>query len=477
MCFSVITGKLASASGHVLLAANDDWPGCPGHVHHTPRRSWSAEDTFLTVKGTPIPQVPETNGYTYSACAYETGTRRVSWADGVNDRRVAVSMQGVYAFANYQKEGDLLECDDLTILMLERGQSARHAVTLAGELIARYGYSVSSIDGAEGTACLAVADPEEGFFLELLPGGHWCARRVPDDQIECRPNCFGIGEIDFQDTHNFLCSPGLYDFAVEQGVIQAGEALNFAQAFGGDTTDLNPDYGGALNPVNTLRKWAVLHRAGGLNPDPAVQQYRCVPTSPLSVRDLMDLMRDNLEGTPYQLSQCPEAGPHHNPYWMTVSTSISQGGTVICMLADLSTELPAELGCRIWFSFSNARLAPFVPCYSGGTGLPEAYQTGECGAFDPNCAWWAFQDTAELAYRNYEAIAPQVLIPRFTEWEAQAMDLLDRREAMALTEPETAGQQLAQAVEQLAAGALETAREAGTYIRGKFLCNTVLDWL
>ena len=125
MCFSVIVGRNASAAGHVLLAANDDWPGCPGHVHYVPRRAWDGGDTFLTVKGTPIPQVPLTYGYTYSAAAYETGTRRVSWADGVNDQRVAVSMQGVYAFADYQKEGDLLECDDLVILMLERGRTAR----------------------------------------------------------------------------------------------------------------------------------------------------------------------------------------------------------------------------------------------------------------------------------------------------------------------------------------------------------------
>ena len=36
MCFSVIVGRNASAAGHVLLAANDDWPGCPGHVHYVP---------------------------------------------------------------------------------------------------------------------------------------------------------------------------------------------------------------------------------------------------------------------------------------------------------------------------------------------------------------------------------------------------------------------------------------------------------
>lgn len=481
MCFSVIIGKQASASGHVLLAANDDWPGCPGHIHHVPRRTWTENDRFLTVKGTPIPQVGMTYGYTYSACAYETGSRHVSWADGVNDQRVAVSMQGVYAFANYQQKDELLEADDITILIMERAKTARHAIELTGALIARYGYTVSSIEGAEGTVCMAVADPEEGFFLELLPGGHWCARRVPDDQIECRPNCFGIGEIDFEDHKNFLYSEGLYELAVEKGLIRNGERLNFARTFGGDHADINEGYGGALNPVNTLRKWSVLHRSGGLDVPPETPLYSCVPKAPLSVHDLKELMRDDLEGTPYQLSRCPEAGPHHNPYWMTISTSISQGGTVVCMLADLSPDLPAELGCRVYFSMGNARLSPFVPCYSGGHGLPEAYQKGECGAFDPACAWWVFEDTDELAYRNYEEIAPKYLIPKYEELEAHMQSVLDAGEREALEQfgrdPAKAAGLLAKAVDDLAEEALAASRDAGRHIRGKYLCNTVLDWV
>lgn len=481
MCFSVIVGKAASATGHVLLAANDDWPGCPGHIHHVPRRSWPEGSTFLTVKGTPIPQPDMTFGYTYSACAYETGTRHVSWADGVNDQRVAVSMQGVYAFADLQRESDLLEADDITILIMERAKSARHGIQLAGELIARYGYTVSSIEGAEGTVCMAVADPEEGFFLELLPGGHWCARRVPDDQVECRPNCFGIGVVDPEDHENFLCSEGLYDMAVERGFIQAGQPLNFAKAFGGDYTELNQGYGGALNPVNMFRKWSVLHRVGGLNEAPEAPRYACAPGKPLSVRDLMDLMRDDLGGTPYQLSDKPEAGPHHNPYWMTISTSISQGGTVVCMLADLSPALPAELGCRVWFALGNARLVPFVPCHSGGHGLPEAYQQGECGDFDTASAWWTFEDTAELAYRNYEEIAPKYLIPRYEELENRMETVLEKAEqeaaALFAQDPAAALDRLNTASSQLAEEALDTARTAGRYIRGKYLCNTVLDWV
>lgn len=105
----------------------------------------------------------------------------------MNENQVSVGMMGVYEFRNCQTEKDILEADDITLLLLERGRTARQAIEMIGELIEEYGYTVSSIDGAAGAVCMAVADPEEGFFLELVPGGKWVAKRVADDEVECRP--------------------------------------------------------------------------------------------------------------------------------------------------------------------------------------------------------------------------------------------------------------------------------------------------
>ena len=242
---------------------------------------------------------------------------------------------------------------------------------------------------------------------------------VDDDKAECRPNCFGIGEIDFADSARFLCSPGLYELAIEKGCINSGEPLNFTLAFGGDYSELNPGYGGALNPVNTFRKWGTLHRLGGLDIPLDAQIYDCRPLRAVTRADLMELMRDTLAGTPYDLALRPEAGPHHNPFWMEISTSIAQSGTVICMVADLSSALPDALGSSIWFAFGNACLSPFIPCYTGGCGLPAAYQRGQCGDFRAEDAWWNFHETAQLCERNYEAIAPTEIIPVYHELEAQ----------------------------------------------------------
>lgn len=218
MCFGLIAGRNTTVSGAVLAGANDDWPGCPGHTHFKPYIVHTPDEYFLAVKGHHIPQAAETYAYTYTACAYETGTRPISWADGMNENQVSVGMMGVYEFRNCQTEKDILEADDITLLLLERGRTARQAIEMIGELIEEYGYTVSSIDGAAGAVCMAVADPEEGFFLELVPGGKWVAKRVGDDEVECRPNCFGTQEIDFSDTKNFICSKNLRSYALENGL-------------------------------------------------------------------------------------------------------------------------------------------------------------------------------------------------------------------------------------------------------------------
>lgn len=144
MCFGLIAGRNTTVSGAVLAGANDDWPGCPGHTHFKPHIVHTPDEYFLAVKGHHIPQAAETYAYTYTACAYETGTRPISWADGMNENQVSVGMMGVYEFRNCQTEKDILEADDITLLLLERGRTARQAIEMIGELIEEYGYTVSS---------------------------------------------------------------------------------------------------------------------------------------------------------------------------------------------------------------------------------------------------------------------------------------------------------------------------------------------
>ena len=474
MCFSAIAGKNTTTTGCVILGTNDDWPGCPGQVHHVPAKSWNKEDCFISVTGTRIPQPAKTYAYTYHAAAYETGTFPISWADGMNENQVAVSMQGVYTFQNLQTDRDLLEADDLTVLVMQRGQTARQSIKMLGSLIETYGFSVSTIEGAAGVACLAIADPEEGFFFEIIPGGYWAARRVADDALECRPNCFGIDNLDFEDEKNFLYSANLKTYVEKQNLWKPGECLDFASVFG-EGENINPVYGGTQNPVNQLRRWRAVNLASGEDHPLDSKIYAATVSPPIDAKWMMDLLRDTLEKTPYDLTDCKEAGVHKNPFWMETSTSIGQGGTVTASVAELRREGNAHAGGRFWIGCSNTHLSIFLPTYIASEGLPAPYTIGEMGDYDLSSAWWAFQETGQLCYRNYEEIAKKVVIPAFRQLEERFIQGCEELEA---TLPKhAAGQSLKAYTHDCAMEAYHLALSLAKKIKGKYLCNTILDWL
>lgn len=470
MCFSVIAGRKTTLSGAVLAGANDDWPGCPGHTHFKKHAFHTENERFLTVKGAEIAQAAETYAYTYTACAYETGTWPISWADGMNENQVSVGMVGVYEFRNCQTEKDLLEADDITLLLLERGSTARQAIETVGALIEEHGFTVSSIDGAAGTVCIAVADPQEGFFLELVPGGHWVAKRVADDEVECRPNCFGTQEIDFSDTENFLCSPRLRSYALENGLWQEGEAFNFSKIYGAGPR-VNDTYGGAGQPVNQMRRWDCLHTLCGVDTGINATVYCAKPLRKLAAGDIMRALTSTLEGTPYDLSLSPEAGMYHNPLWMTTSTSVGQGGTVVSMVYDFRPDDSPASGC-MWVACSAAKLSVYVPVFTASEGLPEEYGRGECGEYDLRSAWWAFQEVGELCYRRYEEIAGNLVRPAYNEMQRE---FLEKREALYARCASAA--EVLEFSHSAAEAAYNKAIMLGKYIKGKYLCNTVLSWL
>lgn len=485
MCFSIIAGRNTTTTGAVIMGVNNDWPGSPGQIHHEPHKLYDKQDTFLTVKGVEIPQVSETFAYTHTVCDYETGTRLLSWADGMNENQVAVGMTGVYTFHNGQEEEDILEADDLSILILERGRTARQSIEMIGELIDEYGYSVSSIEGGEGAVTIAISDPKEGFFLELIPGGLWVAKKVADDEIECRPNCFGTQEIDFSDHDTFMYSANLRSYAIEHYLYDDSKPFNFSKAFG-QGPNISEAFGGTDRAVNQLRRYNCVNRLCGLNHDPSLYIYKGKPNKKLSIADVMALLGDTFEDTEYDLSQRQEAGAAHNPFWMEVSHSIGQGGTVFSMVFELSDNEgfsegdkmhKSTAGC-MWIAPTASKLSCFIPFYLVVSDIPKPYKIATTGDYDLNSAWWAFQEVGQLCYRNYDAIAKDLVIPKFNQLQHKFFDEQQRlkHQISALDEKERI-RLLAEFTNKSAMEAYEVALELGKYIKGKYLSNTIVEWL
>lgn len=403
MCYSLIVGKKASKTGKAILAANDDWPGCPGHILYEGAHDYIDKDQFQLVNGAYIPQVNHTFSYVHSSAAYDTGWRKESWNEGVNEYNVAVSLDGIYAFKNIESHQGL-QADDVPILILERARSAREGVALVGKLIDEYGFCVSDIDGAAGAVVVAIADPDEGFFMEILPGGIWVAKRVDDDVVEVRPNCLGIHEVDFKDEFHYMCSDNVISSAIGKGWYNGKDPFDFAEVY--STNEAICEYGGPDDDVNKYRRWNGIYRLAKLDTEIDSKTYYAKAEN-VTIEDVKLLLGDGLQGTKYDLRNNPGAGLHKNPFYQDINISVGQAGTVVGMVVDYSC-MDDPTGSLIWFSLGNVSISPFVPCYFNSSGLPNTFTRGKWGEYSEGSAWFVMEELCEQVYKRYDVVMPYI---------------------------------------------------------------------
>ncbi|SDO89621.1 dipeptidase [Desulforhopalus singaporensis] len=478
-CTSMMIGKNATVDGSVILAANDDWSGTPSHLVRVPRKKHNPDETFTLIRGEKIPQVDVTYAYTFASCVYDTGTRKdESWLFGMNENQVAVSMDGVYNFKELSLDGHLLEADDLSLLVLERAKSAREAVRMLGALITKYGFNTSSIYGAEGTVTMAIADPNEGWWFEPVPGGKWIAKKVPDNMASFRPNSFGIHEVDLDDKDNFMMSEDLVDYAIEKGWFDPKENVpfDFAKVY-----TQRVERGNETDTYNNLRRWRMASLLSGQEQSEDELIYEVVPTKKITVRDAMAVLRDALEGTKYDLSKVPEAGRYGDPFFKGMGDSISRSGTVVSQVVHLRSWMPNEIGGVMWVAFDTPATSVYVPWYAGITETPKGYTIGYAQQYDPASAWWRFQEVGNLSRRQFNKAAEKDVKPVWKKFEDEEFALAGAIEKTALdlyekSSKEESIQFLNNYSNAQGMKASEMALDLANKLRGKYLDNSVIDW-
>ncbi|MBO5521388.1 MAG: C69 family dipeptidase [Eubacterium sp.] len=433
MCTCLIAGRKATKTGKAILAANDDWEGCPGVLTHVAGVQHAPGEMQILTGGQQIPQVRETCGYVYTACDYAVGTLDRAWAGGMNDCGVAVAGTGVDAYRllswkqgdrkeqwtpDWKTEGYLLEPDDIPLLVLQRGTSARQAVRMIGDLINQYGLRPSYVEGASGSsaATFSIADCQEGWVLEVYPGRCWVAVRVPDDCVSVRVNAFGTHDADLTDYDNTMSSPGLAAYARERGLWDGDERhFDFAAAFGSATSPT--EWGTEKDSMNLRRRWRAMYLVDGKEEPEETLRYlarpadRAVPPKEAqqahgterektalslrestreaeeqpaktagnerwkrSVEDMMTILSDVYDNTPYDLRNVPEAGPVHDPFADGMPDyALCRQYTLASFVTDYIGEKKEPL---MWTAMGIPRLVPYIPVWVDIDKLPECCGKG-----------------------------------------------------------------------------------------------------
>jgi dipeptidase len=311
----------------------------------------------------------------------------------------------------------VMDYGSLMYIALQRGRTAREAIQVMTDLVAEYGYYSSG-------ETFSIADPNEVWIMEMIgkgpnnKGAVWVARKVPDGYICGHANHPRVRQFPLNDKENCLYAKDVISFAREKGYFNgADKDFSFADVYA------PLDYG-AIRFCD-IRVWAMYRRAApSLNlssdyikavPGAEPLPLWIKPDQKLSVHDVMELMRDHLEGTEFDMTKDVGAGPFQLPYrWRPLTwkvdtvqylneraTSTQQTG--FSFVAQARSWLPDPIGGVLWFGVDDTYSTVYVPMYCGITKVPHSYAvgTGSFHEFTWESAFWVFNFVANFSYLRY----------------------------------------------------------------------------
>ncbi len=318
----------------------------------------------------------------------------------------------------------MLDYDALMLLTLERARTAREAIKTVDALAREYGYKSSG-------ETFSIADPNEAWIMELIGKGPdqkgivWVAARVPDGMITAHANMSRITTFPLDDPHNWLYSEDVITFAIDKKfyATDSQKPFSYRDAY-------HPGINQSQQRACAGRVWSIYRRAaksqefsdaffrgkaGALDYPLFIK-----PDAPLAVSDVMSLMRDHYEGTPYDMTKGLDAGPFGTPYryrelpfnvdratymWER-PISTQQAGFVT--VSQSRKGMPDGVGGVTWFTPDDASTSCFTPFYCGITALPAPYLKGDYKKFEWDSAWWVSNLVSNLCYDRWSRIAPDV---------------------------------------------------------------------
>ncbi len=390
-CFTIVVGKKASTDGSVLLAHNEDDSGrLLVNIHKVPARSFLRNEAFALRNGLLLPQPGAAPGLLWleiPGCEF---------ADSyISELGVAVASD---ACPSREDRGELSDGGigfSLRRLIAERATSAREGVRIAGDLIARLGYSASG-------RTYIIADAHEGWLLHAVKGKRWIAARVPDNEAAVIANRYTITRIDLSDRDRFLGSPDIIEYAVRRGWYDPrrdGE-FEFARAYS--------DPGAYADMRNVLRQWRGTHLLAAKPPkleSPLPFSFRTRHN--LRPHDLFKVLRDHYEGSKHDLSDRYRNGSPNSGKNRTICTESTQ----YAFVAHLRSWPDADIAHVVWIAPRRPDSNAFSPWYPSMAATPSGSSREKADSawknhFAPLPAQ-AFEDPT-LAFTTYARLSEAV---------------------------------------------------------------------
>ena len=416
-CTNYLISKGASVDGSTMITYNADGGGFMDQLYYSPAKDYKKGDSLKIYEwdtGKYLGKIAQVK-HTYSVIG------------NMNEYQVSIG-ETTYGGRHEIMHGDsnaIMDYGSLMYIAMQRAKTARQAIKVMTNLVAEYGYY------SEGES-FSVADANEAWILEMISKGNmekgavWVARRVPDGYVCAHANQSRIRKVILDDPDNCLYAKDVMTFAEKNGWYKPDSAeFSFADIYA------PADPGALLFCEN--RVWRFFSRIApsqhfstdywravkGAKPYPLFIK----PDKKVSVKDVISLMRDHFEGTPWDMTKGLAAGPFGCPYrwknlvWKMSDDSVhsyawqrpvSTQQTAFAFVSQMRSFLPREIGGVFWYGVDDNYTNVYMPLYCSMMRTPPSYSFGSIREFSFNSAFWVFNLVANLAYTKYSYVIKDI---------------------------------------------------------------------
>ena len=410
-CTILGIGRKATKDGSAIITHNDDSSVANYPLRIVPAQDWpdGAVRKIVANAHTPeggnalatMPQVKHTFRYFASRYSF-MNEKGVAIAESTFGIDTSTDRGKQLKDVMYTKGDGLVDCWLAQDVALERASTARDAVQVMGKLVEEFGWLSETGGGGE---TMTITDGTETWVAEFYGRDIWVAVRLPEDHVFVAANRARIGEVNLADKANVMASPKLVSFAVEQKWFdpKAGKPFVCHEIYAPD------------DPVTSSRReWRVYDLIAPslkLPPNLSTYPFSVKPDHPLTLEEIRKIQADYYEGTPYDMTKGPAAGPWGDPIRYvnrggkgSFERSINVQRTYYLHIGQVNASLPEPLRGTSWFGYGAPDTSYLTPLWAAMTELPAHLGRGErYGAFDRESGWWTniyVQQMAELHYNE-----------------------------------------------------------------------------
>lgn len=421
-CTNILVTKGASTDGSTFISYAADSHDLYGELYYWPGQEWAA-GSMLNVKewdtGKYLGQIAQV-------------ARTYTVIGNMNEHQVTIGETTFGGRPELVDTTGIIDYGSLIYITLQRARNAREAIRIMTSLVDEYGYYSSG-------ESFSIADAEEVWIMEMIgkgpgnTGAVWVAVKIPDGYVSAHANQARITTFPLEDEKISISSKNmgkLFNAGIE--VVYSQDVISFAREkgyFDGKNKDFS--FADAYAPLDfgavrfcEARVWSAFRL---MNPE--MDKYKSFilgestermplfmkPAKPVSVNDVMNIMRDYFEDTPLTMTQDPGAGPYGVPYrWRPLTwevdgetyfneRAIATQQTGFSFVAQMRSWLPNPIGGIFWFGVDDANMTVYVPMYIGMNSIPENFAVGNGNLleFSWNSAFWVFNWVANQAYHRY----------------------------------------------------------------------------